>query len=132
MARPTDLTSEMAKKLASSFRDGASVRVACGLAGIDPSTYYDWMARGRAGEPKFGEFHQLMKKARAQPEIEAYQAIRKAFLTDKDPDWKAAAKYIELKDPNRWKREQTTPNVVIDTQDLLKQAEERRKSKGGE
>ena len=98
LARPTGLTPAVAKRLAEAFRKGLSVRGACGMAGIGTCTYSDWMRRGKAGELKYAEFSALMAKAKAEIEVEAVQAWTNAF---KD-DWRAAAKFLEYRKPERW------------------------------
>lgn len=48
---------------------GAFDWVAACAAGISRSTFYDWMQRGRAGEPPFSDFSDKVDQARAQARL---------------------------------------------------------------
>lgn len=51
--RKTLLDATTEREIVNAIRAGAFDHVAAVAAGIARSTFYDWMARGRAGEPPF-------------------------------------------------------------------------------
>ncbi len=107
MARPTKLTPEVRERIVGSIRAGAYAEQAARAAGIAPSTYYDWLRRGEAGEPTFSEFSEALRAGEAEAEIAAVATIREAAQAG---DWRAAAHYLERRHPERWGRG-TRPGV---------------------
>lgn len=116
MARPTKLTPQIQARIIQAIRAGNYAEVAAVYAGIDESTYYRWMARGRAeldrvaerpktrkmraAEAPFCEFCKAVNEASASAEVFAAGIIVSAGKKD----WKAAAWYLERRNPDRWRR----------------------------
>lgn len=118
IGRPTALTPEVRRTVVQAIRGGVYAHVAAQHAGIAPSTYYGWMARGRAerdrllamieegedrpapldSERPFLEFLEAVSRADAEAEIVATLKVRQA------DDWRAAAWYLERRHPDRYGR----------------------------
>lgn len=114
MAR-VKLTDEKTQEIFNAIAGGNTHEVAARLAGIAPSTFYNWMKRGeQAKSGRFKNFHDQIKKAEALAEAERINVIRRAMLAQgkfKDPDWKAAAWYLERRYPEKWGRRVITQEV---------------------
>lgn len=105
MARPTKLTDKVKDRIIQSIRAGNHVEPACRSAGIAPSTYYSWLARGeREPEGIYGAFTEELRLAEAKAEVHAVALLRRAM----PDDWRAALAYLERRHPERWRRRQTT------------------------
>jgi transposase-like protein len=102
---PHETNGEGAGKIAESIRVGAYAEQAARAAGISPSTFYDWMRRGEAGEEPFSEFSETVRAREAEAEVAAVTMIRQAA---DEGDWRAAA-YVERKHPDRWARRPPPP-----------------------
>jgi len=92
MARPTKLDDVRAQKILQCIRSGGSRASAAGLAGINPATLTDWMARGKSGEAPFDAFYAGIKAADAHAEQEMVGIVREAA---KMGTWQAAAWWLE-------------------------------------
>ncbi len=90
--RRSKLTPEVQGRIATALRAGCYLEQAAQLAGISPSTLYDWLARGRkARSGQFLEFLELVQGAIAQAEVAAVAQI----VTSSKTDWRAAAWLLE-------------------------------------
>ena len=56
VGRRPKLTIEVSAAIVQIIRRGAFDYVAAQTAGISPSTFYDWLAKGRAGIEPYAEF----------------------------------------------------------------------------
>lgn len=119
MARPTKLTPELQAKIAGAIAAGNYQETACELAGIHPSTFYLWMARGEGGRKPYSEFFEAIKKAEAAAEAKRIQQITKAS----DTDWKAAAWYLERRYPDRWGRRDRVSAEIEHSGEVVKREE---------
>ena len=105
MARPSKLSAEVRERIVTAIRAGNYADAAAQAAGISPSTYYRWMARGereRAGA--FRAFREAVVRAEAEAEVHAVAIVRRAMAED----WRAAVAYLERRHAGRWRRQQTT------------------------
>jgi hypothetical protein len=80
VGRKTLLTQEAGEKILEALRRGCSDTVAAEGAGIGRRTFYDWLARGEAGEGPFEVFLEMVLKARAEARGAAEIAVH-----DKQP-----------------------------------------------
>lgn len=115
MGRPSKLTPDRAERLIQAIRAGSYADVAARAVGIDPSSYYNWMKRGREAERKengdaandedfpYVELFESIKEAEAIAENEAIQRIQTAA---QQGTWTADAWYLERKFPDRWGRQE--------------------------
>ena len=105
--RKTKLTAELASKITTALRSGNFQHVAARFAGIDPSTFYEWMTRGEAGEPQYAEFRESVLRARADSEVHAVTGVRAAMTSeDANVGLKARTWFLEHAFPERWGRRQ--------------------------
>lgn len=86
-----------------SLKVGNFARTACDLAGVNTSTYHDWINRGEAEadneSSEYAQFARDVAHARATAESKALGVIQKAAF---DGDWKAAAWFLSKAYPERW------------------------------
>lgn len=76
MGRRTKLTKEVHDLIVRYVREGAYDYVAAEAAGIDQSTFYNWMRWGRKGNPRYVEFFQDVTKAHAEARRMAEVRVR--------------------------------------------------------
>ena len=100
--RPSKLTHERQAKICDAIRAGNYLETAAAFAGIDKTTMYLWMRKGRAANRgKHREFVDAVEKAMADAEARDVALIGKAAA---DGTWQAAAWRLERKHPDRWGR----------------------------
>ena len=129
MARPSKLTPEVQENICNWLKLGYYQEDAAIMAGISPSTYYEWMKKGESqrvalesgedmlslpdtslpapedGTPEvelvfpFMEFSEAVKKARAEAEGAHIRNIRKAA---DNGVWQASAWFLERSHPKKW------------------------------
>jgi transposase len=93
---------------------GHYVEVAAELAGFSKRTIYNWLERGKAGEPEYAAFLHAVKAAEAKAEHELLSNVRKA---SKLPQfWAAGMTILERRHPERWGKrsdDSSGPKVVV-------------------
>ena len=113
MARPTELTPELADQVAKFIRVGNWPEAAAVAAGVSARTFYRWMARGRdadelheadgavdeVDEP-FWQFWQQVKRAEAESEALAVAQLTKAMPSTPT----ATIAWLERRFRERWSR----------------------------
>jgi len=129
MARPSKLTPEVQENICNWLKLGYYQEDAAIMAGISPSTYYEWMKKGESERvaleseedmlalptyplpdseddtPEvelvfpFMEFSEAVKKARAEAEGAHIKNIRKAA---DNGVWQASAWFLERSHPKKW------------------------------
>jgi hypothetical protein len=105
MARPTKLTPQVRDRILQGVRAGNHVEPSARAAGIAPSTYYSWLARGeREAVGIYRVFLEEVRRAEAEAEVHAVAILRRAMTGD----WRAALAYLERRHPARWRRHQST------------------------
>lgn len=87
---------EIVEKIAACIAKGNYANVACALAGINDSTYYDWLK-----DESKPEFSNAIKEAEALAEQTALEAIQS------DPSWQSKAWFLERKFKDRWAKTET-------------------------
>jgi hypothetical protein len=112
MARPDNLTSEIAKRIVDAIRVGATVELAAAAAGVGTRTLYRWKERGETNTSgKYWQFWQEVKKAAADEELaglaEIYQASRRQVMaretkTVTNSDGKTVTSINETFTPGEW------------------------------
>jgi len=98
--RPTSLTPEVQTQIVNMIRAGNYNVVAAEFVGIAEATFYNWLKRGREGEPLYLEFLEAIKKA--ESESEAFRVEK--IITASRQQWQAAAWWLERKMPEKWAR----------------------------
>lgn len=71
--RPSKLTAELSQTILADIAAGLHPEVAAQAAGIVPSTYFDWMQRGKAGEAPYATFRSDVARAKAEAERQLLQ-----------------------------------------------------------
>ena len=103
MGRPTKLDEATARAIIDALRVGCPIRVACQAAGVGPTTFKSWVARGKSpdeADAPYRAFRADVQKARAAGEAAALKVIHAAMPTT----WQAAAWFLERSRPARWAR----------------------------
>lgn len=99
----TKFNPETCHKIIQAIKQGNYQKTAAAIAGIDESTYYRWIERGKqAKSGKYCEFYKSIKKAEEFAKAYYLQQIREAAESGKS--WQAAAWYLERKYPDEWGR----------------------------
>lgn len=97
IGRPTKLTAETQEAIIKAIKAGATHETAAMSAGISRTTFYDWKAKGEAGEEEFTDFSDALKIAEAQGTIKLLERIQ---IASEDPKlWPAAAWILERRYP---------------------------------
>lgn len=100
--RPTDLTAQVQSLICEHISNGARVDDAAQAAGIHRGTFYQWMAKGRAGEQPYSDFHDAVERARAEFKNGLIGRVMQ-YADSGDPgSWRAAMDlYKELEGSSR-------------------------------
>lgn len=136
--RKSKLTPELQERICNYIENGYTIEQACALSGIGESTYYDWKKRGKKSKRgKFSDFLEAVKKAEKIAESKYLAIITKAAVGDPlkgvKGDWKAAAWYLERRNPKQFARRdflrqdvnaKVQEDVKLSLLDELKKAEE--------
>jgi len=100
MSRPTKLTPEAHAAIVNAVSKGATRKDAAGAAGVDYTTFLNWMQKGE--EAKSGAFFQFFNEvSKAESDIRIKFASTFAAAA-KDGDWRAAQAYLRMRDPENW------------------------------
>jgi hypothetical protein len=112
--RPSKISKEISDAIVENLRLGNYIEHASAACGINKSTLYLWLERGRKEQEKidaglpanpdeqiFMEFSNAVEKAKAQSEVRDVTLIEKAAT---DGSWQAAAWKLERKFPQKWGR----------------------------
>ena len=109
--RKSKLTPEVQAEIVSSIQVGVYAKTAAAAAGINETTYYEWLQRGREAREngrasKYRDFLEEIETADAQAEKQHFNMIvRQAAGSRTSPgDWKAAAWILERKYPEKYGR----------------------------
>ena len=93
IGRPCKYNHAIARKICRNVARGCSREAASALAGVSPSTLYEW-------RQQFSEFSEGLEKADARFEAECVASIRKAGRSSRN--WTANAWLLERKFPQRY------------------------------
>jgi hypothetical protein len=102
------LDEETTERICALLRAGNYDGVAARAAGVAPSTFYEWLQRGRtdrAGDEPYRDFRERVVKARAEGEAVHVARIAQAA----QEDWHASAWFLERSYPDRWGRVSPRP-----------------------
>jgi hypothetical protein len=109
--QPTMLTPEASAIFLQQLRSGNYLEVAAALAGVDRTTVYQWLRKGRK-QPTgiYHDFLALVEEAQAHAECRLVSLVAKAAADQ----WQAAAWHLERKFPDRWGRKERL-DVTVDS-----------------
>jgi transposase-like protein len=99
----TKLTPEVQKKIVEAITLGNYTEVAAQYAGIDPTTFYRWLEKGKQddADPVYKDFVEAVNNAKATAEVRAVVLINRAA---NEGVWQAAAWFLERTRPKRYGR----------------------------
>lgn len=83
MSNTLHLTPQLQKSFSTAIADGCVIRDVCRALGVSKSTYYNWLARGRAGEARYVDFLDAITRAKAKANMQAVKALRSALKPQK-------------------------------------------------
>ena len=92
--RPSKLTPELQAEIINLLKMGNYIETVCGVVGLNTSTFYDWMKKGKnATNPrnKHRKFQEAVEQAQAWSIVRDVALITKAS----EKDWRAAAWKLE-------------------------------------
>jgi transposase len=99
--RPSKLTPELHAEMVLLFKMGNFVETACKTVGINKSTYYDWIKKGKKcnfPQNKYKIFKDAVDKAMAYSEARDVAIIAK----HSEDKWTAATWMLSRRFPERW------------------------------
>lgn len=99
MAAHSQFSEERAERVVEALRLGASREGAAACASVAPSTLYDWIRRGKAGEAPYAGFW-----LRIETEQRAWEvgALRRVHEAAEKGTWQAAAWLLERRLPQHY------------------------------
>jgi len=112
MGRPTKLNAAIQEAICEKLRAGNVPETAAISEGIARRTFFEWLERGRKGEPLYREFQLAVDQAIAEFEVTVVdQAVS-------DP--KNAVAILERRFPSRWgRKDQTRVDVSVTARPYL-------------
>jgi hypothetical protein len=104
MPKESYLNEDVIEKTKKFLVAGNYANVVVQYLGIDESTYYRWMQKGKVDiennkDTIYSKFFKTVKESEAEAEMINIQRIQKA---SQDGTWQAAAWYLERKHFDRW------------------------------
>lgn len=111
--RKTLLTPEVETKICEYISRGAFDHVAAAAVGINPSTFYDWLNKGAAGNEPYAKFSKKVMEARSAARLDAENRVHQ-----KEPfNWLRYGPGRERPGEPGWTNE-TTLNVKADKREF--------------
>ncbi len=110
MGRPAKLDDLVAQRIVNAVKSGLPRTHAARLARIHPATLFDWLAKGRAGEPGYAEFSERVAEAEAYDVEELVGIMREHARTHHQ----ACAWLLERRYPKQFaaRKQEPTPETV--------------------
>ena len=103
------LTPERQAKICKLLAEGNFFHTACILSGIDRTTGFSWIRRGKEGEQPYADFVHAVNVANAECEKNGVQIIMQAAMMD-PKQYQAIFKLFAIKFKRRWRE---TNNVEL-------------------
>ena len=113
MGRPSKLNAETQKAIIDAIAVGATYETAAGAAGVDYTTFNNWMKWGlEKGHGIYFQFFNACERAKQAARLKFTKVITKAAA---DGDWRAALEYLKRHDAASWgdKNSETLLNVDL-------------------
>jgi hypothetical protein len=80
--RPSILDHKLQTKICRLLAQGSAIRSACIVCGVSERVFYDWQARGKAGEEPFADFFCAVTRARETHKAKLIQIVLEAAHKD--------------------------------------------------
>lgn len=122
--RPSKFTAKRKKKILAIVRDGNYISTACSCANISKKTFYNWVARAKAGEIPYLRFIHSLKRAESDAEADAVAKIKVAGKRD----WVALMTFLERRHSLRWGRNKVDISEIKKRLDELTKEVQQRNS----
>jgi ABC-type nitrate/sulfonate/bicarbonate transport system substrate-binding protein len=87
--RPSKLTPELQAEIILLLKTGNFVETACTTVGINKSTFYDWIKKGKKSNHPHNKYKNFQ------------EAVKKAMAWNEE-NWRAAAWKLSRKHPQKW------------------------------
>lgn len=124
IGRPTKLTAAVQRKIVKAIKAGATHDLAALYAGISRTSFYDWKARGEAGEEGFTNFSDAIELAEGKGAVDLLEKIKTAAQDPKE--WRAGAWLLERRYPDMYGRQKLDINhsgtVALTWADMIRQS----------
>jgi hypothetical protein len=98
-------TRELTKRLCKFLSSACTIRTACEACGVSEKSFFEWLARGGAGEQPFSQFRAAVTRARGV----AKATIVRSILDY--PDWRAKLEILARVFPDEYGR--TEPRFIV-------------------
>ncbi len=102
---PRKYTRAVHERICDELRKGQRAQGACARAGITTDTFYEWMRRGKAGDPWLHEFYEDVQIAFNEAEATAVDVVVDAFKKEEKPDVEAAQWFLERGRSEAWSKQ---------------------------
>ncbi len=117
MARPAKLDDLVAQRIVNAVKAGLPRTHAARLARIHPATLFDWLARGRDGDPGYAEFSERVAEAEAYDVEELVGFMREHAKTSHQ----ACAWLLERRYPKQFAlRKYEPPGAAVTPEEAAK------------
>lgn len=111
------------RKIIKMLKRGAPYTTVCRACGITPTTFMNWLEKGKAGfSEDYIRFYRRVCKAEAAAEMQALKDLK----AHKKSDWRVSAWELERRWPENWSKVSRTEanvkmsgNVTVDTKEKL-------------
>lgn len=117
--RDPKLTQARQEKIAGAIEEGKSIASACRMAGIDRTTFYNWMGRGEdEKETVYSEFFNRITRARGHGEDQYFTTIFE--LAKQEGDLATLMSMLKQRYPESWgdvKRGEQAGGVIVNLGD---------------
>jgi hypothetical protein len=94
---PTALNDLVIRRIVDALKRGNTRINSCRLARVNPSTFGDWLHKGKAGHPDYIAFAIQIREAEAIAEDEVVEKIRTG-----QPGWQGLAWWLQRRNRARW------------------------------
>lgn len=108
MGRPSKLDDLVAQRIVAAIAKGVPRHTAAKIAGVVPSTLFEWLRKGRDGEPAYAEFSDRVRAAESKGEEEIVGLLR----GHAEKHWQACAWLLERRNPKRWAAKKDVPKPI--------------------
>lgn len=121
MGQPSKLDDLTAQRIVKAVAKGLPRDTAAKLAMIAPRTLYNWLRRGRSGDPDYVQFLQRVQEAESQGEAELVADLR----VHAKSSWQACAWLLERRRPKVWGQRKPNETQAAKPGEVLASSDER-------
>ncbi|MEM1415125.1 MAG: hypothetical protein AAGH15_09505 [Myxococcota bacterium] len=111
---PVKLEDAVVETLAAAIEKGTTVKLACLEAGISRVTFWRWLKEGAKDEAdeELQLFALRMERALAKAENTLVQVVRNGKDIKGQPDWKAAAHMLAVRNPKEFAKRTVNEHII--------------------